>query len=104
MVKMPMTVPTTVERIVSKYFEYSNNPGWQAWKIFSRISEGNRYAREGRVLVATLESSEGCSTTTLTRARQLLADLEAAADRGNAIWRRLEEVTAEMDPTLFASD
>src|ERR1019366_6084151 len=68
------------------------------------ISEGNRYAREGRVLVATLESSEGCSTTALTRARQLLADLEAAADRGNAIWRRIKEVTAEMDPTLFARD
>jgi hypothetical protein len=101
MATMLMTVPTTVVRIMSQHPEYRKNPGWQAWKMSSRISYGNHCAREGRVLVATLESSEGCSPATLTRARQLLTELEAAADRGNAIWRRIKEVTAEMDPTLF---
>jgi hypothetical protein len=82
----------------------ADNAGWQAWNMSKRVSEGNYYAQEARALLDTVKSSPGGTLDIVTRLRELLAEIEVAANRGVATWERIKAAMAEADPSLVAAE
>lgn len=79
--------------------DYTDNAGWHAWNMSKRISTSRFFVKEARLLLEA--ATETAPPNTLTELRLILADLEAASERGNETWGRIQEAMRRADPTLI---